>query len=75
MNEKSTYKSYIAPALVLVVICLVVTAALAGTYSITDPIIEANTKAAADEARAQVLPSGDSFTQAGGRRDGMLYRG
>ena len=37
MNEKSTYKSYIAPALVLVVICLVVTAALAGTYSIQKP--------------------------------------
>ena len=71
MNEKSTYKSYIAPALVLVVICLVVTAALAGTYSITNPIIEANTKAAADEARAQVLPSGDSFTQ----YDGKLVEG
>lgn len=66
MHDK-TFKSYIAPALVLVIICLVVTAALAGTYGVTSPIIEANTKKSADEARALVLPSGDSFTQYEGK--------
>lgn len=52
------FKEYIGPSLVLVVICLVVTAALAGTYQITKPVIEAITKANADAARAEVLPSG-----------------
>ncbi len=56
------FKEYIAPTLVLVVICLVITGALAYINSITAPIIEQNTKAAADEARAELLPSADTFT-------------
>ncbi|MFV0517890.1 MAG: FMN-binding protein [Aminipila sp.] len=58
----STFKEYIKPALVLVIICLVVSFALSQTYGITKPIIAQNEAKAADEARALVLPQGGSFT-------------
>jgi len=48
--------------LVLVCICLVVTAALAATYGVAKPIIDTNTKKAADEARMELLADADSFT-------------
>jgi len=64
----STFKEYIKPALVLVIICLVVSFALSQTYGMTKPIIAAK---AADEARALVLPEGDSFTA----YDGQLNEG
>lgn len=48
----------IRPTLVLVIICFVITLALAGTYQVTKPVIEAMAKARADAARAEVLPSG-----------------
>ncbi len=71
--ENSTFKEYIKPALVLVVICLVVSFALTQTYAITKPIIEQNAAKAADEARALVLPDGDSFTAYDGKlNDGIL---
>ena len=38
--KSNTYKDYIAPVVVLVAICLVVTFALAFVNSITAPIIE-----------------------------------
>ena len=66
-------KNNIVPALVLVCICLVVTLALAGTYSVANPKIIENQKQAADEARMMVLPEGDSFTQYDGKLvDGVL---
>lgn len=66
-------KNNIVPALVLVCICLVVTLALAGTYSVANPKIIENQKKAADEARMLVLPEGDSFTQYDGKLvDGVL---
>ena len=67
----STFKEYIKPALVLVVICLVASFALSQTYTLTKPVIEANDAKAADEARALVLPEGDSFTA----YDGELNEG
>lgn len=54
--------SKIFPSLVLVLICLIVTLALAGTYSVANPIIVENQAKAADEARLMVLPEGDAFT-------------
>lgn len=69
--KNNTFKENIAPALVLVIICLVVTAALAGTYGVANPLIEANAQKTADEARTLVLPDGDSFTQ----YDGKLVEG
>jgi electron transport complex protein RnfG len=65
--KSNTYKEYIAPVLVLVVICVVVTAALAQTYAVSNPIIEKNAAIAADKARAEVLPEGDSFTKYEGK--------
>lgn len=62
MKNNNFFKENIVPALVLVIICLVVTAALAATYSIASPIIAENEKKTADEARAQVLSEGDGFT-------------
>ena len=69
--KNSVFKENVIPALVLVCICLVATLALAATYSAANPVILENQKAAADEARAQVLPSGDSFTE----YDGKLVSG
>lgn len=54
----SSYKELIAPSLVLVIICLVVTAALAVTYQVTKPIIEEINIRNANLARAEVLPEG-----------------
>lgn len=61
-KNNNFFKTTIAPALVLIIICLVVTVALAATYGVANPLIEANNKKTADEARTQVLPDGDSFT-------------
>ena len=65
--KSNTYKEYIAPVVVLVCICLVITAALAVTYGITNPIIIKNTKAAADKTRTELLKDADSFTQYNGK--------
>lgn len=62
MKNNETFKEYVAPILVLVCICLVVTAALAATFGIADPIIQENTKKAADEARVELLADADAFT-------------
>ena len=60
--KSNTYKEYIAPVVVLVAICLVVTFALAFVNSITAPIIEENAIATANAARAELLPAADTFT-------------
>lgn len=59
----SMFKEFAMPPLVLTVIAAVVTGALVATGSVTTPIIEQQAAAAADAARAVVLPSADSFTQ------------
>lgn len=56
-------KDFVVPAAVLTAICLVVSAALAGTYGLTEPIIEAAKKAEADAARVVVLPGGSNFNE------------
>ncbi len=56
-------KEFVAPVVVLSAICLVVSLALAFTYKVANPIIVANTEAAAVAARKQLLPAADSFTQ------------
>ncbi len=61
MNNNA-FKEYIAPTVVLVAICLVVTFALAGINSITAPIIEENSIKTANEARAELLPAAEGFT-------------
>ena len=57
--KSNTYDEYIKPVVVLVVICLVVTTLLALTYSVANPIIIKNTKAAADKTRTELLSQAD----------------
>lgn len=71
--KNNNFKENIFPAVVLVCICLVVTLALAGTYGVANPKIIENQQKAADEARMQVLPEGDSFSQYDGNLvDGVI---
>ena len=64
-SKNSTFKEYVSPILVLVVICFVVTFLLAFVYGITKPIIDENTAKAASEARMELLPEADNFTDSG----------
>lgn len=52
---------FILPIVVLTVICLIITAALAFTEQVTTPIIKATEKANAEAARREVLPAADGF--------------
>lgn len=54
---------FVLPIVVLTVICLVVSGALAFTQMNTAPIIEAAEKAANEAARLEVLPAADTFEQ------------
>ena len=51
------------PIVVLGVICVIVTGALAATNGVTAPIIQAATEAAETAARTELLPEADSFTE------------
>lgn len=58
------FNELIRPSLVLLLICLVVTAALAATYQVTAPIIEAINIKNANIARGVVLPQAEgAFSQ------------
>ena len=61
--KSNTFKEYIQPTVVLVLICLVMTFALAYVNSVTAPIIADNTVKAADAARAELLPASSSLEQ------------
>jgi electron transport complex protein RnfG len=56
-------KEIVKPVVVLVCICLVVTGALAYVNSVTQPIITKAEQDKAAEARKQVLPTADDFTE------------
>lgn len=60
-NEKETVMDYIKPSLILMIICLVVTAALVSTYQVTKPIIAEALEKRSQEARQEVLPEGKGF--------------
>ena len=49
--KSNVYKETIAPVVVLVVICLIVSAALAVTYGKANPVIQKNAAAAANKSR------------------------
>lgn len=55
------WNPWLRPAVVLVAICLITSLLLGLTNSLTTPYIEANTQAAAESARREVLPAADSF--------------
>lgn len=62
--KNDSMKEMIAPTLVLVLICLVITGALAVTYQITKPVIEEINIKNANIARGEVLPEGGgAFTK------------
>lgn len=56
-------KDFIKPILVLMFICLFVSTALAFTNQKTAPIIKEAERVKAEEARKEVLPDADNFTQ------------
>lgn len=62
MNNQSTFQKYIAPIIVLVGICLVVSLALAATYGVANPRIVARAIEDANKARQEILPEADSFS-------------
>ena len=62
MNNNSAFKQYVAPIVVLVGICLVISAALAATYAVASPIIEKNNSGAQNEALRELLPDADEFS-------------
>ena len=62
----SNWNKIFKPIVVLCVICIVMTGALAATNSVTAPIIEAATIAAQNKARTELLPEADNFTMVEG---------
>ena len=62
----SNWNKVFKPIVVLCVICIVITGALAATNYVTEPIIEAATLAAQEKARTELLPEADGFTKVEG---------
>lgn len=63
---KDKWNEFAKPIVVLVAICLVSSALLAVTNSVTAPIITASAEAEATATRQALLPAADSFTQVEG---------
>ena len=61
--KKSSFHDYVMPVIILVLVCVVTTALLALTNSITAPVIEANSDASSNETRAVLLPEADGFSK------------
>lgn len=59
----SAKNDFVKPILVLTLICLVITAALAITNQKTAPVIAQTERAKAEAAQKEVLPDADSFKQ------------
>lgn len=55
-KKESTFSSFISPILVLVLICFVVTFALAMAYGVTKPIIDKNNLKESNKAKAELIP-------------------
>lgn len=62
----SIWNKVYKPIVVLCIMCIVVTGALAATNQVTAPIIEAATLAAQEAARTELLPEADGFTKVEG---------
>lgn len=60
---KNTKNDFMKPVMVLMLICLVISTALAFTNEKTAPLIEQAEKAKAEAAQKEVLPEGDAFTR------------
>ena len=57
----SNWNKIFKPIVVLVLICIVVTGALAATNNVTAPIITAATEAAERQSRSELLPEAEDF--------------
>ena len=62
----SNWNKVFKPIVVLCAICIVVTAALAATNAATAPVIEAATLEAQRQARMELLPDADDFSEVTG---------
>lgn len=67
----SSWNKIIKPIVVLSVMCVVVTGALALTNGVTAPVIKAATAAAQEKARTELLPDATGFTQVEGEYEGV----
>jgi len=56
-------KDIVMPIAVLVVICLVISAALAVTNNVTKPVIDKGAAERAEAARAEIIPEAQGFVQ------------
>ena len=54
-------KDFVLPVIVLALICLVISAALAFTNSVTQPVIEEAASKRAEAARSDVIPDAEGF--------------
>ena len=59
----SNWNKVFKPIVVLSIICIVITGALAVTNQATAPIIAEAARVAAEEARAELLPDADGYTE------------
>ena len=62
----SNWNKVFKPIVVLCVICVIITGALAATNSVTAPIIAEATRVAQEQARAELLPEADGFEKVEG---------
>lgn len=58
------YRDIVKPALILFLVCVVMTSALAYVNGVTEPIIAENEKLAEQESLSKVLANADSFSDA-----------
>ncbi len=56
------FKEIIKPALILFIVCAVITGALAYVNGVTEPIIDENNKKAEQESLAKAIPGAESFS-------------
>ena len=61
--KSSVYNDMIKPIIVLLIICLVVSALLGFTNSVTAPLIAENNRKAAEQTRKAVLEGAETFTE------------
>ena len=60
-KKESTFSSFISPILVLVVVCFVVTFALAMAYGVTKPIIDKNNLKESNKAKSELIPEAKNY--------------
>lgn len=71
MKKNSTWNDLLKPVVVLTVICIVVSAALAAVNGVTAPIIAKAEAEAANAARYELMPDADGFEQVEVEVDGV----